>query len=141
MLRGSAIVLACAVFAAAVAGTAGARTSTIAFFRTPSGNIGCIAYTGPTTLRCDIKSGLRPNPVRPKSCHLDYGDSLSMSPTGRSVFVCHGDTVFDPKSKVLGYGKTFTWGPFRCASRSAGLTCRNSAAHGWFISRQSYRRF
>jgi hypothetical protein len=141
VLRGSVTAFVCAVALTALAATAGASTSKIAFFRTPSGNIGCIAYTGPTAPRCDIKSGLRPNPVRPKSCHLDYGDSLSMSPTGRSVFVCHGDTVFDPKAKVLAYGKAFTFGPFRCTSQSVGLTCRNHAGHGWFISRQSYRRF
>jgi hypothetical protein len=134
-------VLTCAVAIVAVAGTAGARTSRISFFRTPSGNIGCIASTGPTYLRCDIKSGLRPKPATPKDCRLAYGDSLGMSPTGRPILVCHGDTVFDPREPVLAYGKTFTFGPFRCTSQSAGLTCRNGAGHGWFLSRSSYRRF
>jgi hypothetical protein len=79
--------------------------------------------------------------VTPKDCRLAYGDSLEMSATGRPGLTCHGDTVFDPRAKVLAYGRTFTSGPFRCTSQSAGLTCRNRAGHGWFLSRQSYRRF
>ncbi|HEX3454216.1 MAG TPA: DUF6636 domain-containing protein [Gaiellaceae bacterium] len=141
MLRGSIAVLALTVAVAALASTAGARTSKIAFFRTPSGNIGCIAATDPTALRCDIKSGLRPRPAAPNACHLAYGDSLEMSATGRPGYTCHGDTVFDPRAKVLAYGKTFTFGPFRCTSQSVGLTCRNRAGHGWFLSRANYRRF
>jgi hypothetical protein len=141
VLRGSIAVLALAVAVAALASTAGARTSGIALFRTPSGNIGCIASTDPTGLRCDIKSGLRPKPATPKGCHLAYGDSLEMGATSRPGYTCHGDTVFDPHAKVVAYGKTFTYGPFRCTSQSAGLTCRNRAGHGWFLSRASYRRF
>jgi hypothetical protein len=141
VLRGSLALLAATLALGAIASSAGARTSGLAFFRTPSGNIGCVASTNPNGLRCDIKSGLRPRPVRPNDCHLDYGDSLEMGATGRPAFTCHGDTVFDPRAKVLAYGKTLTYGPFRCTSRPAGLTCRNRAGHGWFLSRASYRRF
>ena len=140
MLRSLAIV-AGAVAVGALASTAGARTTGVSFFRTPSGNIGCIAGTGPTYLRCDIKSGLRPRPRTPRDCHLDYGDSLGMSATGRPIFICHGDTVFDPHAKVLAYGKTFRFASFRCTSQSARLTCRNAKGHGWFLSRASFRRF
>ncbi len=141
MRRASVAALVLAVAIAAVVSSASASASRIAFFRTPSGNIGCIAATDPTALRCDIKSGLRPKPATPKDCRLAYGDSLEMTATGRPGYTCHGDTVLDPRARVLAYGKTFTFGPFRCTSQSAGLTCRNRAGHGWFLSRASYRRF
>jgi hypothetical protein len=129
-------------FVFATLASAGARTSSIVYFRTPSGNIGCLAGTGPTYLRCDIKSGLKPRPPQPRDCrHLAFGDSVGMSATSRPIFICHGDTVFVPNAKVLAYGTAYTFGPFRCTSRPAGLTCRNAAGHGWFLSRGSYRRF
>jgi hypothetical protein len=116
--------------------------ATFASFRTPSGNIGCIYSTGPAYLRCDIRSGLKPKPSRPAGCvDLEWGDSLSLARTGRAGIVCHGDTAILPGSKILGYGKTWTRGPFTCTSRTAGLTCGNAAGHGFCLSRQSWRRF
>jgi hypothetical protein len=141
VLRPVSIVV-CALAFATVVSAAGARTSRIVFFRTPSGNIGCEAGTGPTYLRCDIKSGLKPRPPQPSDCrHLAFGDSLGMSATSRPIYICHGDTVFVPHAKVLAYGTRYAFGPFRCTSQPAGLTCRNAAGHGWFLSRGSYRRF
>ena len=111
-------------------------------FRTPSGNIGCVYSTGPTYLRCDIRSRLKPKPSRPKGCvDLEWGDSLSLARTGRAGIVCHGDTAILPGSKILGYGKTWKHGPFTCTSRMTGLTCTNAAGHGFFLSRESWRRF
>jgi hypothetical protein len=141
VLRGSTALLLCALALGAAAATAGARAARIVFFKTPSGNIGCIASIDPEYLRCDIRSGLQPRPPEPKDCHLGWGDSLSMSRTGRAGYVCHGDTVFDPHARALAYGSTFTFASFRCTSRTAGLTCRNAAGHGWFLSRKRYRRF
>jgi hypothetical protein len=142
VLRRSLTALVCAAAVGAIAATADASTSGIVAFRTPSGNIGCIASTGPTYLRCDIKSGLRPRPPKPSDCrHLAWGDSLGMTGTGRPIFVCHGDTVFVPSARVVAYGHTIKVGPFRCTSQSSGLTCRNRAGHGWFLSRTSYRRY
>ncbi len=138
--------LAAAVVAlgAAFAGPAHARVSSFVQFRTPSGNIGC-AYDsgfGPRSLRCDIASGLKPRPGRPKDCrHLAWGDSYSMGVRGRSILTCHGDTAIDPHAKVLAYGKTWSRGGFTCTSRAAGLTCRNASHHGWFLSRQHSYRF
>jgi len=87
------------------------RASSIVFFRTPSGNIGCIyASAQPgiqASIRCDIRSGLRPKPARPKRCDLDYGDSYELPKVGRTVVVCHGDTALDPHAPVLAYGKTW----------------------------------
>ena len=127
--------------AATVLAGAGAATASIATFKTPSGNIGCLYDSSPAYLRCDIGSGLRPVPARPKGCELDWGFSLNMGRTGRARVTCAGDTALDPRAKVLRYGTSWRRGPFRCTSRTAGLTCRNAAGHGWFMSRQSWRRF
>jgi hypothetical protein len=113
----------------------------VEFFRTPSGNIGCIYNSSPQSLRCDIRTGLKPRPTRPASCDLDWGDSVSLGRTGRTKLVCHGDTVFGSDGRVMRYGTTWKRGPFTCTSRTIGLTCRNAAAHGFFLSRQRWRRF
>jgi hypothetical protein len=103
-------------------------------FQTPSRNIGCIAGGG--ELRCDIgqHAGRFPLP-RPRSCDLDFGDSLAMRARSRARGVCHGDTALR-QGQVVGYGRTWRFGPFTCTVRQAGVTCRNRAGHGWFLSRQ-----
>jgi hypothetical protein len=136
-----------AAFAAVglVAGLATARPSSIAFFKTPSGNIGCIyASAEPgiaASLRCDIRSGLKPKPPRPKRCDLDYGDSLEILKTGRTIVVCHGDTALDPHALVLGYGRVWRRDGFTCSSKAIGLRCSNARGHGFFLSRGHWYRF
>lgn len=128
----------------ALAGSAHATNSPVVFFRTPSGNIGCVYSSGmgPRSLRCDIRSGLKPKPHRPKDCvHLDWGDSYTMSAHGRAILTCHGDTAIDPHAGVIPYGTTWRRGGFECWSRSTGLTCKNASHHGWFLSRQHSYRF
>ncbi|MGH2447275.1 MAG: DUF6636 domain-containing protein [Chloroflexota bacterium] len=114
----------------------------VAQFRTPSGNIGCVAFTDHHTryVRCDIGNKSWRGPKRPASCPLDYGNSFTMAPTRRPVWTCHGDTALGA-GRVLRYGATWHWGPFTCASRVRGLTCTNRAGHGFFLSRQRYRIF
>lgn len=122
-----------------VADTALAHTYSFHSFQTPSGNIGCLVYGG--YLRCDIAHKSWQGPHRPQSCRLDYGDSFVMSKSGRPQWGCHGDTVLDPKLRVLPYGAKWHSGAFRCTSRLTGITCTNRRHHGFFLSRQSYRRF
>jgi hypothetical protein len=117
--------------------------SSLVVFMTPSGNIGCqylSASAGqPASLRCDIKSGLVPKPARPHNCPLAYGDSIGMNRTGKPYLVCHGDTVFEPRERVLGYGTSWSGGGFTCKSETTGLTCTNQNGHRFFLSRQSWR--
>jgi len=128
---------------AALAGSAAAKGPPSVTFLTPSGNIGCgySSGAGPRSLRCDIASGLKPKPSRPKDCvNLAWGDSYTMNVRGRAVLTCHGDTVIIKGSKVIAYGKTWSRGGFECRSRTTGLTCENRSHHGWFLSRlHSYR--
>lgn len=111
-------------------------------FRTPSANIGCGYSSGPgrASLRCDILSGLKPLPAKPRGCELDWGFGYALSPTGRAQTVCAGDTAVDRRARVLRYGQKWSRSGFTCVSRVAGLRCTNRGGHGFFLSRgHSYR--
>lgn len=109
-------------------------------FRTPSGNIACMASgDGGWELRCDVgEREWEGGPAR--DCELDSGDSLGMRATGRASWVCHGDTILG-QGPVLGYGSTWRAGPFTCRVERSGVTCRNRQQHGFTLSRASYRLF
>jgi uncharacterized protein DUF6636 len=133
------LVLAGLVVAAVAATSASARTTTIISFRTPSRNIAC-AYTfcfGPTFLRCDIRSHLRPAP-RGSCTEGVYGESVGMTRTGRAHVLCISDTVYNPRARVLPYGTTWSFNGFTCVSRATGLTCKNLRGHGFFLSRERW---
>ena len=124
----------------ALAGAATA-SATLIQFRSPTGKIGCAAtnMNGPYNLRCDVQSPTFTPPAR-GGCDLDNGDSFSMSAKGRPVWTCHGDTALGA-GKVLGYGRTWSWGPFRCTMRTSGITCRNNGGHGFMLSQQRASRW
>jgi hypothetical protein len=133
--------LAVLIVVLAAAGAASAATSIT--FRTPTGNIGCAFMSGgglEPNLRCDIRSGIRPKPPRPRVCSHDWGFSYAMAPTGTARALCAGDTVIRPMAKVLAYGKTWSHVGFTCTSRVPGVRCTNRSGHGFFLSRaRSYR--
>jgi hypothetical protein len=123
----------CAVVVAASA--QGSRDGFVPF-RMPSGNIACAYITGfgPVTLRCDILSGLRPEPRR--RCELDW-TGLSMG-RGSATPTCAGDTVYDRKAPVLRYGSVWRRGPFTCVALLIGLSCTNRTGHGFFLSKERW---
>lgn len=99
-------------------------------FQTPSGRIRCAAFSsgGPGAfVRCDL------------SFLNDRAALLRARGRGRIVKVT--DAVGSPAAPVLGYGHTLRFGPFRCTSRTTGLTCRSRSGHGFFVSRQRRRTF
>ncbi len=109
-------------------------------FQTPSRNIGCgsLRVGERTYLRCDIRSGLRPQPRW--RCRLDW-TGLAVETRGRAAAVCAGDTVAARRAPVLAYGRTWSRRGITCASRTSGLTCRNRSGHGFFLSRERWRLF
>ena len=133
--------------AVALAPTAGAGAdarATFTQFVLPSRNIGCV-YSSPDrftkgyVLRCDIASGLRPEPMRAAAaCELDL-TGLSLSPARRATVTCAGDTAIDRRSRVVAYGRRWRGGPFSCTARVTGLTCSSRAGHGFFLSRERWR--
>ncbi len=109
---------------------------TTKMFRTPSGNIGCAIFSG--TLRCDVLSGLNPEPQG--DCELDW-TGLFVKASGKAGPVCAGDTVYDPDAPVLAYGGKWKRKGIVCRSRRSGLTCTNNLDHGFFLARSSWRTF
>jgi len=111
------------------------------FFQTPSHNIGCVYSSSPAYLRCDIRSGLKPPPPKPKGCMNDWTFGYEIDARGRAHRVCAGDTVFSPTARVVRYGTRWHAGAFTCKSSTSGLRCRNRSGHGFFLSRQHSYRF
>jgi hypothetical protein len=121
-------------------------------FKTPSANIVCEYFiqigsrASESSVGCVIKSGLKPAPPRRPCQEGGYaGDRVYLGVTGRvQVPSCAGDPgpyVSVSTARVLGYGKTWSGGGFRCTSAEAGLTCRNKSGHGFFLSRERWRAF
>jgi hypothetical protein len=111
-------------------------------FRTPSKNIACAYYpasvTGRVVFRCDILSGLSPQPKR--HCEGDW-TGASMSGRGFAGATCAGDTVYDTRAPILAYGRNWSFGGLFCSSKTTGLRCSNRDRHGFFLSRASWRIF
>jgi hypothetical protein len=138
-----------AVLVLALLGAAPAVAST-GYFETPSKNIVCGYFTAsgtPTTLECGVASGLRPPaPKPPTACKVvdPASNRVRLGATGRPYGFCSGDAgvlALAGRANVLPYGKTWQQGPYRCTSETTGLTCKNTAGHGFFLSRQDWKSF
>lgn len=124
---GSAVAVAVGVLALVAPPALGSTRS----FHTPSGNIACLYSSrgGPGAfIRCDV---------------LSLNDvAFVLKGKGRARRIRATDTVNDPRGKVLPYGSARDFGPFRCRSRTTGLTCRTRAnGHGFTLSRERQRAF
>lgn len=132
--------LALALIVAALVGAAGAASEPagLEVFQTPSRNIACgyVTGLGPASLRCDIRSGLRPEPR--SACELDW-TGLTLGVTGRARPSCAGDTVASPDARILGYGRTWSRGGFTCLSARIGLMCTNRSGNGFFLSKERWQ--
>lgn len=115
-----------------------AQAPAVELFRTPSGNIGCAYAARAATLRCDILSGLRPQPRG--RCALDW-TGLTLTVTGRAKPQCAGDTVASRAARVVRYGTTWRRHGLLCRSLTTGLRCTNRAGHGFVLARARWRVF
>jgi hypothetical protein len=106
---------------------------TTPFFKMPSKNVGCAFYGG--TLRCDILSGLVPEPTG--SCPNDWV-GLFITTGGAAEPQCAGDTVYDKNSPTLAYGGTWKRGGITCQSRESGLRCTNSSGDAFTLAREGW---
>ena len=102
-------------------------------FTMPSKNIGCAFYGG--TLRCDILSGMVPEPT--EGCPYDWV-GLTITTGGPAQPQCAGDTVFDGSAPTLTYGATWKKAGITCKSSKAGLACSNGAGHKFTLARESW---
>jgi hypothetical protein len=143
--------VAVALLAAVAASPAGAVVSgTSVYFETPSKNIVCGSFSGAgisTVLECGVASGLVPPAPKPHGgCKVvdPAANRVRLNSTGPTYGFCSGDVgvlALQGRAPVLAYGRTWKRGPYHCSSASAGLTCKNSSGHGFFLSRQSWRAF
>ena len=106
------------------------------YFKMPSKNIYCAIFNG--NLRCDILSGLKPEPQR--ECEGDW-TGLILANEGKAGPVCAGDTVANKDAKTLQYGSKWKRNKITCTSKTTGLRCRNEKGHGFFLSREKWRKF
>jgi hypothetical protein len=138
-----ALAAAVVVAAALVAAPGAGAVSGLDAFMTPSRHIACMYQHGADArpeLRCDVDHVAHPV-KRPASCPLDYGSAFGLSATGRARRLCVGDTVRDPKARIINYGVTHTYGRFTCTARRSGLRCTTRAGHGFVLSRERQRLF
>lgn len=102
-------------------------------FQLPSNNIGC--RLGGGVLRCDILSGLNPEPDT--ACELDWV-GLVLGRTGPAEPQCAGDTVFDQHAPILAYGSTWHLSGFACESSESGLRCTSPAGKSFKLAREGW---
>ncbi|MBD2436809.1 DUF6636 domain-containing protein [Nostoc sp. FACHB-110] len=103
-------------------------------FQTPSGNIYCLIAE--QNIRCDVLEITGQLPPQPKDCELDWGHVYNLGQRGSGYRGCYGDTVANPDSPVLQYGRTLRYQGFVCTSKKTGLTCINRDKKGWELSRE-----
>ena len=102
----------------------------------PSKNIGCGFDSG--VLRCDILSGLQPEPSKP--CELDWTGIVLEADRPASP-QCAGDTIYEASAPVLAYGETWSREGITCVSTTAGLDCQSAASHGFKLARAAWSVF
>ncbi|MEA2498933.1 MAG: hypothetical protein QOH26_1338 [Actinomycetota bacterium] len=107
-------------------------------FQTPSGNIKCSLQRTDNLLRCDIRSGLQPEPKKP--CELDWV-GLLLSRSSRARPNCASDAIAAQDPPVLGYGETWQRRGRICVSRRSGLYCQNFSGYHFKLSRESWDRW
>ncbi|MFN2389421.1 MAG: DUF6636 domain-containing protein [Actinomycetota bacterium] len=107
-------------------------------FQTPSGNIFCHLGSDEPKLRCDIRSGLNPEPQRP--CDFDWV-GLLLSRSNRAKPNCASDTIARPDTPVLQYGRRWERAGRVCVSRRTGLHCWNYSGYHFKLSRDDWSRW
>lgn len=113
-------------------------------FRSPSGNIGCLAFEtdGVAGVRCDLAEMSKQSFRKPKDCDLDFGQAFGVDAgSKRGEALCYGDTALGPESRVLPYGQSWRWKGLTCTSSPAGMRCANARGAGFEISRERQRVF
>lgn len=132
--------VATAMLAGAAMLAAPAAAAEVVGFTSPSGNIGCVLTDD--SVRCDVAARDWAPPPRPENCpdFTDYGQGITLGPTGPANFVCAGDTALG-SGPALPYGQYQAGGGMSCNSEPSGMRCSNSDGHGFTISRQAYTLF
>jgi uncharacterized protein DUF6636 len=147
-VRGVCLLLATCLAAPALAAAADSTTA-LPGIRSPSGNISCLYVPGGgSNLLCGIRSARYASALQERCMRLDgagvdwHGFELAVGAKGQVL--CTGGILYNPTTQrpsyaTLAYGRSWHRGGFTCVSAVRGVTCRNAAGHGIFVSRESYR--
>jgi hypothetical protein len=127
------ILLATALLALALAGTASAKTVTYKNIVGPNKQLSCFAVMGSTEIECSA-------PFVPEIGELDT--YLAVRARGKAILAERGDFPgYDAPRRTLHFGDTWKRPGIRCRLRSTGLTCRNLDDHGFHLAKGHVRRF
>jgi hypothetical protein len=107
-------------------------------FQTPSGNIHCLLQRSDNVLRCDILSGLNPEPNQ--RCRFDWV-GLLLPREGRAQPNCGSDTIANQNAPVLQYGERWERRGRYCISRRTGLSCHSFGGWHFKLSRDDWGRW
>lgn len=107
-------------------------------FQMPSGNIHCHLQRSNNTLRCDIRSGLQPEPK--KACDFDWV-GLLLSRMHRAKPNCASDALPNPDPPVLQYGERWERRNRFCVAKRSGLYCHNASGYHFKLSRTDWDRW
>ena len=145
MLTSAAIVCAPALALSSLAGS----STVLPGLRSPSGNIKCLympsfRFVYCTIAKADYTKQLIRYCAEPK-IGVDWA-GFTLGRKGKGSVECSGGAMYDsstqhPSYVTLAYGKTWKRSGFTCWSRVSGVTCKNPAGHGLFVSRRSWRAF
>lgn len=91
----------------------------------------------PSFVGCDIKGQfVKHKYKRDKSCHLDWGQSFSVTKTGKAQIDCVGDTYADKNSRLLKVGQTIKGDGWSCTAVSQdGIKCVNTRKKGFILQK------
>ena len=89
-------------------------------------------------LRCDILSGLNPEPTG--ACEVDW-TGLFLESSGSASPQCAGDTVLSDTAPTLSYGQMWRRAGIECLSQETGLRCVNKLGRGFTLARAGYTMF
>jgi uncharacterized protein DUF6636 len=122
-----------------------AQAATVPGFKSPSGNISCAYVAHPGTLFCTIAQSsyaqtLQNRCMRPDGSGVDW-HGFELGATRKGQVTCSGGLLVmgTVRYVTVPYGASWRRGAVTCASRVTGVTCRNRAGHGVFVSRASWR--
>lgn len=119
-------------------------------FRSPSGNIKCLYIpNAPVFVYCTIAKANYAKSLTAYCAQPRFGVDWAGFALGRRTkgsVECAGGVLYDPVRQhpsyiTLPYGQMWKRGVFTCWSRVNGVTCKNPAGHGLFVSREAWRSF
>lgn len=104
-------------------------------FQTEAHNIECYFIRSTESLRCDIRTGLKPPPRKAAGCTRRM-TGYEMKVVGHPQAVCAPEAVLLPILRVLKARTSWLFHGFRCYAGHSSIRCRNQVFEGFFLSKR-----